>query len=71
MDNKMDKKPSTTVVLVTLVKSPIGYSKRHKDTVRALGLHRLHQTVEQLDTPALRGMLYKVSHLVTVEEKQI
>ena len=71
MDNKMDKKPSTTVVLVTLVKSPIGYSKRHKDTVRALGLHRLHQTVEQLDTPALRGMLYKVSHLVTVDEKQI
>ena len=71
MDNKMDKKPSTTVVLVTLVKSPIGYSKRHKDTVRALGLHRLHQTVEQLDTPALRGMLYKVSHLVTVEEKRI
>lgn len=57
-------------VRVTLVKSPIGYSKRHKATVRALGIHRLHQTVEHVDTPALRGMLYQVSHLVVVEEGQ-
>ena len=70
-NNKTNKNPSTNVVLVTLVKSSIGYSQRHKNTVRALGLHRLHQTVEHLDTPALRGMLYKVSHLVTVEEKKI
>jgi large subunit ribosomal protein L30 len=57
------------VVLVTLVKSAIGYSKVHKHTVRALGLRRLHQTVEHIDSPTLRGMLYKVHHLVVVEEK--
>jgi large subunit ribosomal protein L30 len=56
------------VVRITLVKSPIGYSKRHKGTIRALGLRRMHQTVEHLDTPVLRGMLYKVSHLVEVDE---
>jgi large subunit ribosomal protein L30 len=53
---------------VTLVKSPIGYSKRHKATVRALGLRRMHQTVEHLDTPVLRGMIAKVMHLVEIEE---
>jgi large subunit ribosomal protein L30 len=58
------------VVRVTLVKSPIGYSKRHKATVRALGLRRMHQTVEHEDSPSLRGMLYKVAHLVEVEEAQ-
>jgi large subunit ribosomal protein L30 len=55
-------------VRITLVKSPIGYSQRQKATVRALGLRRLHDTVEQVDTPALRGMIQKVSHLVLVEE---
>ncbi len=58
------------IIRITLVKSPIGYSKRHKATVRALGLHRLHQTVEHVDTPTLRGMLYKVNHLVVVEEQE-
>jgi large subunit ribosomal protein L30 len=53
---------------ITLVKSPIGNSQRHKDTVRALGLRRLHQTVEHEDGPVLQGMLYKVAHLVQVEE---
>lgn len=57
------------VLRLTLVKSPIGYSKRHKATVRALGLRRMHQTVEQVDTPALRGMLRMVAHLVEVEEQ--
>ncbi len=56
------------VVRITLTRSPIGYSKRHKATVRALGLRRLHQTVEQADTPTLRGMIAKVNHLVEVEE---
>jgi large subunit ribosomal protein L30 len=55
-------------VRITLVKSAIGYSKTHKATVRALGLHRLHETVEHVDTPTLRGMLYKVAHLVEVKE---
>jgi len=54
---------------VTLVKSPIGYSRRQKSTVRALGLRHMNQTVEHDDSPAVRGMLTKVSHLVYVEEK--
>ena len=56
------------IIRITLVKSPIGYSKEHKATVRSLGLRRLHQTVEHVDSPTLRGMLYKVNHLVVVEE---
>jgi len=59
---------SEKTVRITLVHSPIGYSKRHKATVRALGLRRMHQTVEQVDTPTLRGMLAKVAHLVEIEE---
>jgi len=53
---------------ITYVKSAIGYSVRHKDTIRALGLRRLNQSVVQKDTPVLRGMLLKVNHLVRVEE---
>jgi large subunit ribosomal protein L30 len=53
---------------VTLVRSPIGYDWRQKRTVRALGLRRMHQTVEHADTPAVRGMLARVRHLVSVEE---
>jgi large subunit ribosomal protein L30 len=58
---------SPKTVKITLVRSPLGNTQRHKATVRALGLHRLHQTVEQVDTPQLRGMLSKVAHLVKVE----
>jgi len=61
-------KEEIKVVRVTLVKSPIGYSKRHKDTIKALGLRRMHQTVEHADTPVLRGMLAKVAHLVEIVE---
>lgn len=57
-------------VRITLVKSPIGYSKRQKATVQALGLHRMQQTVEQVDSMTLRGMLAKVSHLVKIEEEE-
>lgn len=65
----MPKKENTGKTLrVTLVRSAIGYTKDQKATVRALGLHRLHQTVEHKDTPALRGMLTKVIHLLKVEE---
>jgi large subunit ribosomal protein L30 len=55
---------------ITLVRSPLGNTERHKATVRALGLRRLHQTVEQADTPSVRGMLARVAHLVTVEEAE-
>ena len=50
------------------VKSSIGYPRRQKGTVRALGLRRLGDVVEQADTPVIRGMINKVSHLVQVEE---
>jgi large subunit ribosomal protein L30 len=53
---------------ITLVKSPIGYNKRQKGTVSALGLKKVNQTVEHDDTPVIRGMINKVSHLVQVEE---
>jgi large subunit ribosomal protein L30 len=53
---------------ITWVKSAIGYSKRQKATIRALGLRRLNQVVEQRDTPVIRGMVNKVRHLIEVEE---
>jgi large subunit ribosomal protein L30 len=56
----------SSVVRITLTKSPIGYPMRQKRTVRALGLRRMNQTVEKVDTPVVRGMIAKVSHLVTV-----
>jgi large subunit ribosomal protein L30 len=62
------KKQEKKVIKITLVKSPIGYTQRQKDTVRALGLHRVNQTVEHVDAPSLRGMIDKVSHLLQVEE---
>jgi large subunit ribosomal protein L30 len=55
-------------IKVTLLRSAIGYPKPQKATVRALGLSRLNKTVEHKDTPALRGMLAKVIHLIRVEE---
>lgn len=54
---------------ITYVKSAIGYSERHKATIRALGFRRLNQTVSKDDTPVVRGMLAKVNHLVRVEEE--
>jgi len=53
---------------VKWVKSAIGYSKDQKATIRALGLHKLQQTVEHEDNHAMRGMIRKVNHLVKVEE---
>ncbi len=64
------KAPKEKILRITLLRSPVGYSKEHKATVRALGFKRLHQTVEHVDSPTLRGMLYKVAHLVEVEEKK-
>jgi len=53
---------------VTLVKSPISHNPANRATVRALGLHRIGETVEINDTPAVRGMVRAVRFLVTVEE---
>jgi large subunit ribosomal protein L30 len=53
---------------IKLVKSPIGYSERQKGTVKALGLKKINDIVEHTDSPVIRGMIFKVSHLVEVEE---
>lgn len=53
---------------ITLTKSPIGYNRRQKATVKSLGLRRMRQTVLIGDAPQIRGMIAKVSHLVEVEE---
>lgn len=57
------------VLKITLVKSPIGYSVRQKGTVKALGLRKMNQMVEHKDSPVIRGMIAKVSHLLKVEEE--
>lgn len=61
-------KTKEKTVRVTLRRSVIGEKPKTRATVEGLGLRKLHQTVEQVDTPSLRGMLAKVSHLVEVEE---
>ena len=53
---------------VTLVKSTIGASPKHRKTVEALGLRKLNKTVEMPDNAAVRGMIEQVRHLVKVEE---
>lgn len=53
---------------LTYYRSAIGYSQKHKDTIRALGFHHLNQTVVQNDNECIRGMLRKVAHLVKVVE---
>jgi len=55
-------------VRITLVKSPIGYEKSQGETARALGLRKLHATVNLPDSPSVRGMIYKIRHLVQVDE---
>ena len=55
-------------IKVTLVKSPIGAIPKHRRTVEALGLKKLHHSVEMEDSPATRGAIAKVSHLLKVEE---
>ena len=55
-------------VLVTLMGSPIGYNKKIRDTILGLGLKKRHQTRELEDTPAVRGMINKVAHLVVVAD---
>lgn len=57
----------TATIRITLVRSPIGYEQRQKDTVKALGLRRMHQTVEKADTPEIRAMVESVSHMVRIE----
>ncbi len=55
-------------IRVRQVKSEIGYDRKQRATLRGLGLRRINHTVEVEDTPAVRGMINKVTHLVTVED---
>ena len=55
-------------VKVTLIRSPIGSLPRHKLCLQGLGLRRMHQTVEVTDTPAVRGMINKINHMLAVEQ---
>ena len=55
-----------TRLKIQWVRSVIGQERGQRRTVKALGLRRLHQTVEHEDTPTIRGMLHKVRHLVLV-----
>jgi large subunit ribosomal protein L30 len=59
---------ATKTLRITQIKSAIGTPKDQKATVRALGLKRMNHTVEQPDTPTVRGMVFKVKHLVRVDE---
>ena len=65
-NQRTDTKGDT--VKVTLVKSPIGFTRNQGTVVKALGLRRIRHTVELKDTPAVRGMIHKVRHLVDVAE---
>ena len=57
-----------TRLAITWVRSAIGYPRPQRKVIAALGLRRLHQTVEHQDTPVIRGMVAKVQHMVTVKE---
>ena len=61
-------KKSGNLLKVTLTKSPIGYNKKQKDTIKSLGLRRMGQSITIGDAPQIRGMIAKVSHLVDFEE---
>jgi large subunit ribosomal protein L30 len=67
----MAKKSKGTVaakrVKITLVKSTIGFNKDQSKVVQGMGLRRIGHTVELADTPATRGMIHKVRHLIEVE----
>ena len=57
-----------TMLKITQIRSGIGRPQDQRATLRALGLKRMHQTVEHQDTAQVRGMVFKVQHLVEVEE---
>jgi large subunit ribosomal protein L30 len=60
-------KANAKMLKVTLVRSPIGTKQAHRACVRGLGLRKLHQSVEVVDTPATRGMIHAVAYMVKCE----
>jgi large subunit ribosomal protein L30 len=67
MAKKTKKSAESPKVRIKLVRSPIGFNKTQAATVQGMGLRRLGHTVELADTPATRGMILRVRHLVDVE----
>ncbi|MGB4247277.1 MAG: 50S ribosomal protein L30 [Pseudohongiellaceae bacterium] len=61
---------ATKNVKITLVRSPIGTMERHRLCLKGLGLRRMHQSVEVLDTPANRGLITKVRYMLSVEGEE-
>ena len=68
MAGKRTAPPSGPLLRVTWVRSTIGHKAGARGTIRALGLHRLNQTIEIADTPVNRGMLRRVAFLLSVDE---
>jgi large subunit ribosomal protein L30 len=68
LKNFSEENQMAGAVKVTLVKSMIGRPEKHRKVLRGLGLTKINRTVELIDTPAVRGMINKVSHLVKAEE---
>ena len=58
----------STNLHVTLIKSTIGKPKKHRDIVAGLGLKRLNHSVDHVDTPEIRGMISKISHMLNVTQ---
>ena len=68
MAKKTAKAETAKTLKITLVKSVIGFNKTQAATVQGMGLRRINSSVELADTPATRGMIHKVRHLVEVSE---
>ncbi|UYN91566.1 MAG: 50S ribosomal protein L30 [Anaerolineales bacterium] len=64
----MAAKSTGKKIKITLVRSPIGATERHKRTVKALGLRKMHQSIVAEDNATVRGMVNSVTHLLKVEE---
>ena len=68
MVTKAKKAKTSGTIKVKMIGSVIGCPDKQRATVRGLGLRRMHQVVERLDTPEIRGMVKKIPHLVAVVE---
>ena len=64
----MVKAGKNNIIRITQIRSRIGYKPKAKKTLDALGLRKMNQTVEKVDTPAIRGMIKKIDYLLKVEE---
>ena len=64
----MVKAEKKNILRITQIRSRIGYKPKAKKTLDALGLRKMHRTVEKVDTPAIRGMIKKIEYLLKVEE---